>query len=318
MRTFDKYISTLLEDIKDQKDIGKYIVQDNMKQIYMTLQVLLTDNNTGAILRKIMKEYGQIFFTYDNSKKEAQACQDRLDKLANKGSELATELAQRVTHFKHISVDTKIQLDIISPEYLKQIETLIKEATANFAKNTVQKRKRVFKSLQDIQDKLVGEEGKQVVSFLQDVYRGGNTFKPFANFIVVEMSEGRNPMNRLVTIYKTVSDIAIRRGYIGNPDALFSDLIGVSRDLKIFAEPTAGRTKLKQADPNIAEIIRLIKTYRKVPTNLDKAIELVKMTLMPDEDKEILTVQLQQLKMHPDEAGLEGEIVQALYQKFSK
>jgi hypothetical protein len=313
MRTFDNYVKNILEATDPQADTGKYITRDNMKQIYMTLQVILSDTKAGMTLKDLMEKYGKLYFEYSNSKSEALSCQKRYDNLPNKDSTLATELLERIEHFKKISEKAKTQLDMVSPKYLKQLDILIKKSCENFVASTQQKQ--TFKSFDDLKSKVTGEDADQVIMFLKDVYRGGDSFKPLNNFIVAERGEGKNPMNRLVTMYKTAADIASKRGFIGNPDAVLNSLIGASHNVKAFVEPTAGAIKLKEADPILAEIIKLIKLHTKNPSSLDKALQLVTKTSLSEEEKAKLGADINNLKVHPDEPGLEAKIIQPLYRR---
>jgi hypothetical protein len=153
---------------------------------------------------------------------------------------------------------------------------------------------------------VVGDDKSKIVSFLKDVYRGGDKFIPLANFVENEKQENKDPIFDLTTIYKTVVDTMSRKGMIGNPEKVFDYIAGVGSQVRSIAEPTKGRSDMMKKNPAVLQVIALIKSGK-----LDAAKDALLQTSLPDDQKADIMMKIEKLKS--GEVS-EADVIRPLYQ----
>lgn len=247
---------------KGPGDKGKYISAENRRLISMAVLVAMSDARAGMELKSLIKHYGELYFNYVNSKQEAQAAMDRYDKLPRKDTDLALELKERAKEYNKIAERVKLSMESESPEIITQIQELIRDGSSSFVKTLQTKPEYQIKSLKDLDTIVANPEDDKVIEFLKDIYRGKSEFEPLSKFVTFEKEEGKDPLFDLTTIYKSMSDLAVRKGLVGSPEKIFDHLAGTAKQVRSIVEPTKGRMMMKQKDPGLMKVIALIKKQK--------------------------------------------------------
>ena len=243
-------------------DKGLYIAADNRRLISMAILVAMSETRAGMKLKGLLQHYGELHFNFINSKQEAKSAMDRYDKLPRKDSDLAFELKERAKEYNKIAERVKTTMDSESPEIITQLQELIRDGSSNFVKALQNKPEYKIKSLQDLDSIVTAPENDNVIAFLKDIYRGKSEFEPLSKFVTFEKEEGKDPLFDLTTIYKSMSDLAVRKGLIGSPEKIFDHLTGTAKQVRSIAEPTKGRMVMKAKDPGLLKVIALLKKQK--------------------------------------------------------
>ena len=243
-------------------DEGIDITQTARRNLAMGIAITLTDPTAGAGLKKLIEQYGSLRFEYTNALKEVHATIKRLERLKETDSDLVATLKARLQEYKDIAIAAKTKMNTHEPQFLQTIDKLVKTGAQNFVKIVQSNAKTRIKSIDDL-DKLMtkSETSEQALKLLKSIYQNPAQYKPLEEFVAVEKGEEKDPLFRFVTTYKTVLDTMLSKSLIGNPEKTLNYILGRATTNAI-AEPTAGRTNLKQKDPAVVRIISLIKAKK--------------------------------------------------------
>lgn len=281
----EKFVPTY----KGPGDKGKYIEADLGRLMRVALLVTASDPSAGTELKRVLEEFNKLYFNYRNNFNELKSVEDRLAKLPNKESDLAMELKERLKQYVKFTEESKQKVDEATPDVIDAIHDLVKEGGKSFA-NTLRKSKQSeFKSLQDMNTEVLGDDEKVAIKYLDDLWRGKNEFEPLSKFVEVEKNADKNPAVRLLTIYKTAIDTMVRNNLVGSPERTFNYITGQATKTRSIAEPTKGRVEMKKKDPWLMQTANLIKKRRyedaKQAVNATKLDNAAKADLMMKIDK---------------------------------
>ena len=290
----------------DIKDTGKYIEQDAYRLIRAALLVAASDPQTGIELKNTLEEFGKAYMNYRNNVLEVRTAEDRLSKLRNPDSEFGLELQEKIKTYTNLAKKSKIKVDEMTPSVIDSVHTLIKQGGVNFVKALKDLKSKEFKSLQDLEMKVEDEDEKKSIAFLNDLWKGGNEFKPLANFVEIEKQAGRNPGPRLLTNYKTVIDMMVRNNLVGSPEKTFNFITGQTGKTRTIAEPTKGKTVMKQKDPALLKVMGFIKGGK-----FTQAKQAVNDTKLDNQAKADLMIKID--KLSKGEMS-EADVIRPLYQ----
>lgn len=290
---------------KGPADKGLYISADNRRLISMAILVSMSEARAGMELKRLLQHYGELHFNYINSKQEAKSAMDRYDKLPRKDTDLAYELKERAKEYNKIAERVKTRMDAESPEIITQLQEIIRDGSANFVKALQNKPEYKIKSLEDLDTIVTAPENDKVIEFLKDIYRGKSQFEPLTNFVTFEKEEGKDPLFDLTTIYKTMSDLAVKKGLIGSPEKIFDHLAGTAKQVRSIVEPTKGRMVMKQKDPGLLKVIALLKKQK-----YNEAKTAVNDTKLENDQKADLMIKIEKLSRGE---MTEADVIRPLY-----
>lgn len=274
---------------KGPGDKGKYIEADLSRLMRVALLVTASDPAAGTELKRVLEEFNKLYFNYRNNLTELKNVESRLAKLPNQDSDLALELKERFKQYVELTKASKLKVDDATPDVVDAIHDLVKEGGKNFADTLRKTKEAEFKSLQDVNVETLGDDEKVALKYLDDLWRGKTEFEPLSRFVEVEKNADKNPAVRLLTIYKTAIDTMVKNNLVGSPDRTFNYITGQTSKTRSIAEPTKGRTMMKQKDPFLATVANLIKKRRfqdaKQAVNGTKLDNAAKADLMMKIDK---------------------------------
>lgn len=270
-------------------DKGKYIEEDALRILRAALLVTASDPEAGTELKRVLEQFNKIYFNYRNNLQELKAVEDRLSKLPNPESDLGIELKQRLKEYIELTKTSKQKVDEVTPDIIDAVQDLVKEGGRSFVKSLKDSRGAEFKSLDELQAHVEGEDEKKAIAFLSDIWRGKSGFEPLTKFAQVEELAGKNPAVRILTMYKSVIDLMVKNNLVGNPERTFNFIIGQANRVRSIAEPTKGRMVMKQKDPWLMKVIGYLKNQKyneaKQAVNATKLDNAAKADLMIKIDK---------------------------------
>jgi hypothetical protein len=284
---------------------GEYIATDVHKMIRTALLVTASDPEAGAELKRVLEQVGEVYFSYKNNLQEIKNLEDRISKLPNPNSDLALELKERLKEYIKLTQQSKEKLLSMTPDVFNAVQDLVREGGQSFIKALKAGRDVEEKSLDALESEVQDEDEKKAIKFLSDMWRGKSDFEPVVKFVEVEKQEGKNPIPRLLTIYKTVIDTMVKNNLVGSPERTFNFITGQTNKIRALKEPTAGRTSMKKRDTSLANAIAFIKKGR-----FKDAKEAVNSTKLSNEDKADLMINIDKLSRGE---MTEADVIRPLY-----
>lgn len=288
-------------------DKGKYIEQDAFRILRAALLVTASDPEAGTELKRVLQEFGEAYFSYSNNLQEVKSLEDRISKLPNQDSDLAMELKGRLKEYITLTQNAKLKVEEMTPDVFDAVQDLVKEGGQNFVKALKSSKEKEFNSLEELESGVESEDEKRTISFLNDIWRGKSKFEPFTKFVEVEERADRNPIPRLLTMYKSVINLMVKNNLVGSPERTFNFITGQTSKTRTIAEPTKGRTVMKQKDPALVNVINAIKKRK-----YEEAKQAVNNTKLDNAAKTNLMINIDKLS----KGGMsEADVIRPLYQQ---
>jgi hypothetical protein len=293
-------------NVKGLTDEGKRIEQDAYRTLRAALLVAASDPQTGIELKRVFEEFGKAYLNYKNNVIELRTMEDKLSKSKNPESEAGLILQDRIKEYTKLTKQAKDKVEELTPDMINSVHDLVREGGKNFVDALRASKGQEFKSLDDLEMKVEGDDEKRTIAFLSDMWKGKSEFKPLSNFVEIENQAGRNPGPRLLTNYKTVIDLMVRNNLVGSPERTFNFITGQANKIRSIAEPTKGRTVMKQKDPALLRVISFIKDGK-----YTQAKNVVNDTKLDYNDKAVLMMKID--KLSKGELS-EADVIRPLYQ----
>ena len=284
---------------------GQYMVSDVHKLIRTALMVTIADPEAGTELKRVLENFAKLYHEYRAADSHAKRLYDAYDKLRNKDTQHARDLKAESEEYMRIAGEWKTKANEVTPETLDAIQDLVKEGGQKFVEKLSAEAK---KSLEDADVvEIPDEDEKRATEFLKDVWGGKSDFDPLLRFVENEKQEGKNPLPRILTIFKSVIDIMVQKSLIDSPERLFNYITGLTGKVRGFVEPTKGRSEMKRKDPSLSTVIAFIKKQR-----YKDAKEAVNKTKLSDDEKADLMINIEKLSKGE---MTEADVVRPLYAK---
>lgn len=284
---------------------GQYIVADVHKLIKTALMVTAADPDAGTELKRVLENFAQPYHEYRAADAHAKRLYDAYDKLRNKDTPHARKLKEESEEYMRIAGEWKTKANEITPETLDAIQDLVKEGGQKFVEKLSDEAK---KSLEDADVMEIPDENeKRATEFLKDIWGGKSDFEPLLRFVENEKQEGKNPLPRILTIYKSVIVAMVENNLVNSPERLFSYITGLTGKVRGFVDPNKGRSEMKRKDPSLATVIAFIKKQR-----YNDAKEAVNTTKLTDGEKADLMINIEKLSKGE---MTEADVIRPLYAK---
>jgi len=297
----EKFVPTY----KGPGDKGKYIEQDAYRILRAALLVTASDPEAGTELKRVLEEFSKVYFNYRNNLQELKAVENRLSKLPNQDSDLALELKERLKQYTEFTKSAKLKVEEMTPDVYNAVQDLVKEGGQNFVKALKDIKSKEFKSLDQLEAEVESDDEKKAIKFLNDIWRGKTEFEPLTKFVEIENKADRNPIPRLLTLYKSVIDIMVKNNLVGSPERTFNFITGQTARTRTIAEPTKGRTEMKKKDPGLLRVATLIKKRQ-----YKEAKDAVNATKLDNAAKADLMIKIDKLSKGE---MTEAEVIRPLY-----
>lgn len=281
-----------------------YITSDVNRILRAALLVTAADPEAGTELKRVLENFAKIYHEYRAADQHSKRVYDVWEKLRNKDTEYAQELKSEYQEYMKIAGQWKTKAEELTPETLDAIQDLVKEGGQNFVNKLGSES---LKSLDELNiEDIPDDTDKRTVDFLKDVWKGKSEFKPLLRFVENERQEGKNPLPRLLTIYKSVIDLMVRNNLVGSPERTLNYLTGLTGKVRTIAEPTKGKVEMKKKDPAVFQVANLIKKGK-----YQDAKQAVNNTKLDNAAKADLMIKID--KLSKGEMS-EADVIRPLYQ----
>lgn len=321
-------------------DIGTYIETDIHRFLRAALLVTVSDTETGPKAVQLLSDFASIWHEYVAAQGHARRLQRDLEKIkseessvgqkafrnqddlskykkqkfrgqnlkdtSNRSAKYAKKLAEDAEKYETLAGEYRVQAEAAAEPTIAALQPLMQKSAVNFVKTLQSSKANTFKSLDQLELRTNDEATKKAIQYLKDIYKGEDAFKPLVKFATVEKENGKNPVVRLLTVFKTVIDAMQRKGLVGSPAKTFDYMVGQTSQTQAMAEPSAGRSALRKKDPNIAKVIAALRRG-----NFGDAKAALNQTSLTSDQKTNIQADIDKF-----EAGelTEAEVVRQFYQ----
>lgn len=321
-------------DVDPSKRIkaGEYIGRDIHSMINTALIVTSVDPEAGTELKRVLEIFAQPYHEYQAARGEYTRLRQKLERASslttvgqkfrndkeaksafrggklkqinNKQRKYIDWLETEILKYETLANEAKAKFEAVTPEVLDAVQDLVREGSASFAQKISDDQK---KAVEQGEDNIVDFTNMKAIQFLKDVWRGKTDFEPLLKFAEVEKMNGKNPLPRLLTLYKNAADTIVRNNLINSPERTLSYLTGITGKIRTMVEPTKGRTLMKQKDLNLSKVIVLIKARK-----YNEAKAAVNNTKLDNAAKTDLMIKIDKLS----KGGMsEADVIRPLYQQ---
>lgn len=290
---------------KGPGDKGAYIETDVHRLIKSALLVAASEPLAGIELKKALMRFAQPYHEYQAADRHSKRTYDIWEKLRAKDTPYAARLKAESEEYQKIAGKHKTEADAVTPEVLSSVQSILKQGALKFVNDLKDRESATFKSLEELEMNVEDEDQKRAIKFLNDIYRGKSEFEALQKFVEVEKMADKNPLPRLLTMYKTIVDTMVKNNLVGSPERTLNYITGVTNRTRTIAEPTKGRVAMKQKDPGLSIVANLIKKKK-----YQEAKDAVNKTKLDNDKKADLMMKIEALSKGE---MTEADVIRPLY-----
>lgn len=315
-------------DAEKRAKSGEYIEQDIHRMLRIALLVTASDPDAGAELQRVLENFSIPYNRYRADIQQYRTLAGKLEKTGStatigqkvkrpemkknyfqnykptdrRGRQYIDWLEDEMEKFEKSANEHKQQFEALTPDTINAVHDLVREGGKKFFEKISEEQQ---KSIEQEEGEVYTSADRKGLEFLKDIWRGQSEFVPLTKFAEVETENGKNPVARLLTIYKSVLDSMTRNNLVGSPERTLNFITGKVGQTRSLHEPTKGRAVMKQKDAGLFRVINLLKAGK-----YQAAKDAVNATKLESQDKADLMINIDKLSKGE---MTEADVIRPLY-----